>query len=355
MELICGILREDTATCFNAYKKFSNINHFGAIEALNATIYLKSDLKLHRIAIIVNCLQIAYDIIHQIKSHNLSFKHSIQCRKFYQFEQSEDKFFLPPSQFYWVPMLENVCLPEQDSDGMMQFDINMTYEVLEQHITGIAHNWLHLDLEKVLFNIFRSKSYNSLNSILDKDLGIQNFVKQCYEMSDYLLCCIKLIEISHFHDGNDIKHCDVGGNIDKWEKLSRYASFKIVQIFSPQWNYFLKFSKTDIELIKKSKITCSCLLKALRPDDEVKSNINSLLYNWRILKMIGSDVSKIKKCLTDEEIKFNKKVEKDQINNEQKPSVSNSEEKAKVEKHEDASKDEEISKVETQESDGKKL
>ena len=353
VELICGILREDSATCLNVYEKFNNINHFGAIEALNATICLNSDLKLREISNIVNCLQIAHDIIHEIKSYKkLSLKHSQQCRKFYQFEQSEDKFFLPPSQFYWVPTLENICLPEKDSDGMIQFDINRTYEILEQHIIGIAHKWLHLDLEKVLFNIISSKPYVSLNSVLDKNISIQQFVKRCYEMSDYLLCCIKLIEISQFHYGNDIKHCSVGGNIDKWEKLKRYASSKILHMFSPQWNYLLKFSKNDIELIKKSKITCTCLLEALRPDDEVKRNINSLLYNWRILKMTGSDVSMVAKCLKDEEIKFNKEIEKDHINNAKKSSVSESEENTKTEKYEDISKDEEeISKEETQKSE----
>ena len=349
VELICGILRKDTAACYNAYIRFSNINDFGAIEALNATICLKSDLNMHRISVIVKCLQFAFDIIHEIKSHKkLSLKHSQQCRKFYQFEQSEDKFFLPPSQFYWIPTLETICLPEQDSDGMTQFNANTTYEIIEQHITSIAHKWLQLDLEKVLFDIMSSKQYGSLNSILDKSLYFHKFVKEYYEMTDYLLCCIRLIEISHFHCGNDIKKCDVGGKIVKWENLSKNASFKIIDIFSPQWNYFLKVSKTDIENIRKSNITCSCLLKALHPDHKVKIDINSLPYNWRILKLIGSDVSAIKKSLTDEGIKFSKKVEKDQ-SNKKKSLVSKNEEKVKTEKYDDALKGgEEISKAETQ-------
>ena len=338
VDLMCGILKEEPKACFDVCKIFvKNINHFGAIEALNAAFGLKEpNLNLHKITVIVNCLQIAYKIIYEIKSSTkLSSQHLQHCRKFYLFEQSENRFFLPPSQFYWLQILENKHLPEPDSDGMMQFDALTIYKILEQHITGIAHKWLLLDLEKALFNIMNTGEYGSLNSILDKSLDIQKFVKKCYEMSDYLLCCIRLIEISHCHHENNIKNCDVGGKIDKWEKLSKYASSRILDIFSPRWRYFLKLSQTDIELIKKSKITCDCLQNMLHSGDEVTSDINTFLRNWRILKLTGSSTSTLTECLKSEENKLTSKFESkvnDQTNS--KIPGPKSEEKPEIEKPE---------------------
>ena len=338
VELICGILKEEPKACFDVCKIFvKNINHFGAIEALNAAFGLKEpNLNLRKITVIVNCLQIAYKIIYETKSYTkLSSQHLQHCRKFYLFEQSEDTFFLPPDQFYWVHTLENKHLPEPDSDGMMQFDALTIYKILEQHITGIAHKWLLLDLEKVLFNIMTTGEYSSLNSILDKSLDIQEFVKKHYEMSDYLLCCIQLIEISHCHHGNNIKNCDIGGKIDKWEKLSKYVSLRILDIFSPQWRYFLKLSQNDIELIKKSKITCDWLQNMLHSGDEVTSDINTFLRNWCILKLTGSSTSTLTECLKSEENKLTSKFES-KVNDQTNSRIPGpkSKEKPKIEKPE---------------------
>ena len=160
VELICGILNEEPQTCFNVCEKLiNNVNHFGAIEALNAAFHLKEpNLDMDKITVIVKCLQVAFRIANEIKSATkLSLQHLTHCRKFYLFEQSENRFFLPPHQFYWIPSLKNKHLPEPDSDGMVQFDALTTYKILEQHVTGIAHKWLQLDLEKVLFNIMIKK------------------------------------------------------------------------------------------------------------------------------------------------------------------------------------------------------
>jgi len=345
VKLLCGILREEPMVCFNKCKKFININHFGAIQALNAAVCLKEpNLSLHKITVIVNCLQVAYDIVHEINTfQKLSSQHLLQCRKFYQFEKSEEKFFLPPGQFYWMPALAKIQLKEKDSDGMMQFSIIMTYNIIEQHIKGIAQKWLQLDLEKVLINIMTSQPYGSLNSVLDyKTLDMQKFVKRCYEMSDYLLCCINLIEISHYH----CKYgSDVVGKIGNWEKLSGNATSRILDIFSPPWNYFFKFDENDIEVVKKSKITCDCLHKRLHPDDKFKNDINAFLHNWRILKLIGCDISTLEKCLENEEFKLKSKFENmemvnDQLNNKKESSVElRSQEELKVEKSETASKE----------------
>ena len=167
-----------------------------------------------------------------------------------------------------------------------------------------------MDLENALFNIITAEEYRFLNSAPDKRLDISKFVKKCYKMSDYLLCCIKLIEISHCHCENEIKrHCNVADKkLDKWEKLKRYASHKILDIFSPQWRYFLKFSKNDTHQIKKSKITCDCLMRMLYLDDKVTSDINTFLRNWRIVKITGSDISTLIKCLQNEEAKLATKL-----------------------------------------------
>ena len=335
VELICGILREKPLVCFNVCKKFiTNINHFGAIEALNAAICLKTpiDLDIHNITVIVNCLQIAFKIVNEIKSSTkLSSQHLQHCRKFYLFEQSEDTFFLPPQQYYWVPALKNEHLPQPDSDGMVQFNEHKTYKILEQHITGITHKWLQLDLENALFNIMTTEEYRSLNSVLDKRLDISEFVKKCYKMSDYLLCCIKLIEISHCHCENETKiQCNVADKkLDKWEKLRKYASHRILDIFSPQWRYFFKFTKADTHQIKKSKVTCDCLLRMLRLGDEFTSDINIFLHNWHILKITGSDISTLIKCLLNEEAKLATKLESKKVENDQTTKISKSEREEK--------------------------
>ena len=179
-----------------------------------------------------------------------------------------------------------------------------------------------------------SEEYGSLSLVLDKSLDIQKFVKRCYEMSDYLLCCIKLIEISHCHFG---KPCDVGGKIDKWENLSKYASLKILDIFSPQWRYFFKISTRDVELIKKSKITCDCLQKMLRSDDKFKIDINTFLHHWRILKLTGSDLSTLKNSLKNEEDNLAAKLESKEVKDQIKPSTSESKVKIETEKSEASS------------------
>ena len=343
VELICGILNEEPQACFNVCKRFiNNINHFGAIEALNAAFCLKEpNLDVHEIIVIVKCLQVAFRIINEIKSTTkLSLQHLQHCRKFYLFEQSENRFFLPPHQVYWVQTLENKKLPGQDSDGMLQFDALTTYKILEQHVTGIAHKWLQLDLEKTLYNMMISEGYGSLNY-----LNIQSFAKKCYEMSDYLICCIKLIEISHCHLENDsIKTCNVGGKIDDWNELSIYASYRILDIFSPQWRYFLKISKSDIEIIKKSKITCICLQEMLHLGNEVASDINIFLRNWRILKLIGSDISTLINHLKNEEVELAAKFKIKEIkSNQTKPGLKG-EEKGEIGKSEVAPADEDEKK-----------
>ena len=333
VELICGILTKKPMVCFNVCKKFiTNINHFGAIEALDFAICLQKPTNLHiqKITVIVDCLQIAYKIVNEIKSSTkLSSQHLQHFRKFYLFEQSEDTFFLPPQQYYWVPALKDVQLPHPDSEGMMQFNVHKTYKILEQHITEIIQKWLQLDLERALFNIITEK-YGLLNFVFDKTIDIGEFVKKCYDVSDYLLCCIKLIEISNCQSENGIKgYCNVSDKINTWEKLSRYASHRILDMFSPQWRYFLKFSKNDTHQIKKSKITCDCLLKMLHLGDEVTSDINIFLRNWRILKITGSDISTLIKCLLNEEAKLATKLESKTVENDQTNKTSKSEREEK--------------------------
>ena len=312
VELICGILKENPLACFNVCKKFININMFGAIEALNAAVNFKTpNLDLDKVIVIVDCLRFAYDVVSDIeKTGKLPLKHSqLQCRKFYQFEQSEGKFFLPPCQFYWMPKLEKISLAERDSDGMIQFDEVKVYKLLQAHLKNVFHKWLLLDLEKILFSVMTSKQYDLLNSVLNKHLDVRKFAKRSYNISNYLICCIKLIEIAHFHDGKSIKCCDIEDKIEnkkisKWGKLSDYALVRLFNVFSPEWCYYFTFSNKDIGMIKESKITCNLLFTMLHSDQKVKNNINSFLENWRVLKLTGCDASTLVKCLKNEETKF---------------------------------------------------
>ena len=326
VELICGILKKDPLACFNVCKKFIAINKFGATEALNAAVNFKNptNLNLDKIIVIVDCLCFAYDVVNDIeKTGKLSLKHSqLQCRKFYQFEQSESKLFLPPCQFYWMPNLEKFSLAERDSDGMIQFDEVNVYKLLKTHLNNVIHKLMLLDLEKILFSIITSNQYKSLNSVLDKQLDIRKFAKRSYDISNFVICCIKLIEIAHFHDGKSIKCCDIENKdenikISKWGKLSDYASVRLFYVFSPEWCYYFTFSKDDIRMIKESKITCNLLFTMLRSDQKVKSNINSFLENWRILKLTGCDASTLVKCLKKEEEKYKEKVSKEKSQDKQ--------------------------------------
>ena len=331
IELVCEILKEDPLACFNVCKKFISINHFGAIEALNAAVnFRKPKLNLEKINVIVDCLQFIYDIVDSIeKNGKISSNHAPQCRKFYQFEQSEDKFFLPPHQHYWMPKLEKCCLHDRDVDGMMQFDEHKVYKVLKIHLKNISRKWLLLDLEKTLFSIMTSQKYVTLNSKLNKSLDIHNFAIKSYNMCDYLTCCIRLIEIAHYHYGKDIKGCTLEDTVShvkilKWGTLSDYASLRIFNMFSPQWCYYFAFSDEHIKMIKKSKITCYSLFTMLH-SDQVGHNVNDFLKNYCILKLTGSNASTLEKHLKNEETKFNhasKKTEdkselKDQDKNKQ--------------------------------------
>ena len=317
VELICGILKEDPLDCFNVCKKFITTNHFGAIEALNAAVNFKTpNLDLAKVIVFVKCLLFAYDIVSDIeKSGKLSKHLQLQFRKFYEFEQSKGKFFLPPCQFYWMPKLKKKCLAEKDSDGMFQFDELKVYKLLKEHLENICHKWLLLDLEKVLFSIMTSKRYVLLNSVLNKKLDIQTFAIRTYDISIYLTCCVRLIEIAHFHDGKNIKCCVVEDNsnkvkIQKWSTLSDYAAIRLFNIFSPEWCYYFIFSDEHIRMIKNSQVACNVLFTMLHSDKKVKNNINAFLKNWRILKLTDCDASTLVKCLKDEEAKIKTKHDK---------------------------------------------
>ena len=314
VELICKILTKDPFGCFKVCQKFITDNHFGAIEALNAAFNFRTpELNLDKVVTIVDCLQCAYDIVDDIeKTGKLSLKHlQLQFQNFYQTEQSEGNFFFPPSQFYWMPKLDKICMAEKDSDGMIQCDELKVYKLLKTHLKSISHKWLLLDLEKLLFNIMISKSYFPLNSVLDKKLDIRKFPTRSYNISAYLTCCIKLIQIAHLHDGKNIKSCDIEDKrnnvkISTWGKLDDYALIRIFNIFSPEWIYYFMFSDKDIRLIKKSKLVCKLLFTMLHSDKKVKNNINTFLENWRILKLTDCGASTLEECLKKEEIKFNK-------------------------------------------------
>ena len=318
VKLMHRILKEDPLGCFNVCKKFISINHFGAIEALNAAFNFRSPklLDLDRVVIIVDCLQCAYDIVDDIeKTGKLSLKQlQLQFRNFYQMEQSEGKFFFPPNQFYWMPKLDKICMAEKDSDGMVQCDELKVYKQLKAHFKSISHKWLLLDLEKILFNIMISENYFSLNSVLDKNLDIREFPTRSYNISDYLTCCMKIIQIACFHDVKNIKRCDIEDKsnkvkLTKWGKLEDYALIRLYNIFSPQWIYYFMFSDTDIRLIKKSKLVYKLLFTMLHSDKKIKNNINKFLENWRILKLADCDASTLEECLKKEENKFKNKQE----------------------------------------------
>ena len=321
MQLICAKLRKDAGACFNLCKKFIDANnHFGAIEALNAAFTIKKpnlDINelgitsvLDKVSLVISIIQYAQDIIIGIETPGMLTTQLLKCRKFYQFEQSEDTYYSPPSQFYWTPNLTVLC-KSQDSDGMIQFDKRVLYEEIQRHCNDMIDNWLEIKPEKVIFELMNSKEYHSLNSTFD---NYSNFAETCSKynsVQEYLHCCIKLVDIASFHFDKRKRKCSVE---DKdWVYLREYGNKRISKLFSPQWNYYLPYSRNEVEMVNRSKGVCKCLSSRLKPRDEVKHDINSFLFNWRICKLTNRSLElELEVCLKEEETKWNEiKVQKE--------------------------------------------
>ena len=356
--LMCAILREDPTECFNVCQRFKHANnHFGAIEALNAAFKFREpnfDLKkveitatLEKIGVITDCMQYAQDILNEIKSSGKLTKNLqlSKCRKFYQLEQSEDIYFSSPSQYFAMRRLSKCC-KSRDCDGMIQFNQHVLNNMITKHFCVIVDNWKELELETVLYKILNSDKYTQLNLIIDKKSDKRNFAETCCRVGniqEYLHCCIKLVEVASSHNSNSMRDCNLIG-IDDWESLLNYGSDRIVSIFSPQWSYYLPFSRKEVEMVKRSRSVCKCLQSKMEFSSKIKGNINAFLFNWRICKLTNCSLKyELERCLEEEEAKWTKVKQKEtelKENNTIKEEISDQrckteKKKGKKQKHKD--------------------
>jgi len=342
MQLFCAKLKKNSIECIKLCKKFIDLkNHFGAIEALNAAFIIKQpnlDLNecsiatvLDKISLVIDTAQYAQDIINRIHIPGMLTEQLSKCRIFYQFEQSDDTYYSPPSQFYWIPSLSEIC-KSQDCDGMIQFDKLVLHQEIQRHFNVMIDHWLEIKPEKVIFDAMKSKKYHSLNSTFDNYTNFAETCSKCSGVQEYLCCCIKLVEIASFHIDNERKgKCGVDGK--DWMFLRNYGSKRIHKMFSSQWCYYLPFSRKEVEMVMKSKSVCECMLSKLKPRDEVKQDINSFLFNWRICKLTNRSLElELKTCLEEEETKWNEiiKLQKETNDKERKDS-NKAKEKSKKE------------------------
>ena len=314
MQLMCAKLRNDPGACFNACKKFIDTdNHFGAIEALNAAFTIKMPnldiselgiaLVLDKVSLVIDVTQYAQDIINGIQTPGMLTTQLRNCRTFYQFEQSEDTYYSPPSQFYWIPSLSDIC-KLQDCDGMIQFHKVVLYEEIQRHFNVMIENWLKIAPEKAIFDAMNSEEYYSLNSTFDDYTNFAKTCSKCNSIQEYLCCCIKLVEIASFHIDKRKRKCGLEGK--DWMFLRNYGSRRIHKLFSSQWSYYVPYSRKEVEMVMNSKSVCKCMLSKLKPRDEVKQDINSFLFNWRICKLTNRSLElELETCLREEETKWN--------------------------------------------------
>lgn len=312
MQLMCAILRNDSGACFNICKKFIEPhinNHFGAIEALNAAFTIKKpnfELEiasvLDKVSLVMDITQHAQYIVDKIFTPGMLTTQLIKCRKIYQFELSEDTYFSPPCQFYWTPNLTILC-KSQDGDGMIQFDKLILYEEIKRHFNDIINDWLEIEPERIIYEAMNSEELNSTFDI-NTYLNFAEICSKCTSRQVYLRCCIKLVEIACFHISKRKRKCSVSGK--DWELLRNYGSKRICKMFSPQWSYYLCYSRKEVEMVSESRSVCECMRLELKPRDEVKQDINSFLFNWRICKLTNTSLAQeLETCLREEETRWN--------------------------------------------------
>jgi len=343
VQLFCAILREDPTECFNVCKRFKHKNnHFGAIEALNAAFTFREpnfDLKkmeitttLEKIGVIIDCIQYAQDIINDIESTKKLTQNSQlpKCRKFYQLEQSEGVYFSSSSQFFAMQRLSKRC-KSQDCDGMVQFSEHVLSDMILKHFCLIVDKWKALELEIVLYKILNSDKYKQLNLVIDKKSNKKKFAETCcgvVNVRDYLHCCIRLVEVASYHSmySGHIRKCKLTG-IDDWESLLDYGNERILNIFSPQWSYYLPFSKEEARMVRRSRSVRTCLQSLMEPDSKIKSNINAFLFNWRICRLTNCSLEyELEKHLRKEEAEWTKTMKQKEIESRKSDAINLKEE-----------------------------
>lgn len=325
VDLMCGILRENVHACYNISKCFTYLNPFGSAEALNAAISFHStrevsSLSTSQISSILTCLRVMLDTFDALKDpETVNQQVALQCLKFYDFERSDETLFLPPQQFYWIPELAKDSMAQKDSDGMIQLRVVDVYKTVQKHVVSLACKCLQLKLEEHLYEQINVEKYAMLNVALtkpDKDFAMTCSLVR--DLSSYLRSCAQLIEVGYYHSQFDSFQPTTKFN--SASHMMHYGSNRLVNAFSPQWNFYLSLTKKDIKMVQFSKVVCHQLNRSIDFIIEKKKydparDINSFLYKWHFLKITGFDVAELEKPLNEEAVTINEKVKQSNKNN----------------------------------------
>ena len=327
VDLMCAILKENVHACYNVSKCFTYLNPFGSAEALNAAIRIHSQkempsLSATQISSILTCLRVMLDTCEAFKDPEaINPQVALNCLNFYDFEKSDETLFLPPQQFYWIPELAKDAMTQKDSDGMVQLKVIDVYKTVQKHVVSLACTCLQLKLEEYLCEQINLEKYAMLNVALTKpDKDFATSCASVRDLSPYLRYCSQLIEVGYYHSKFDSFQPSKDTKFNSVNHMIHYGSNRLVNAFSPQWNFYLPLTKKDIKMVQFSKVVCHQLNKSIDSIIEKKKydpaqDINSFLYKWYFLKITGSDVTELEKPLNEEATIINEKVKQSSKNN----------------------------------------
>ena len=303
IELFIGLVKNDAQICLRVSKKIRN--HFGAIEALTAALKFSYTLS-KSIEIVLKCLQDTRDVIDAFKAHSMPEKVAGELLKFYGFEKSSDRYFLPPQQFYWLPELAKHSFDVRDSDGMIQLRESDVYSTIHEHVINSAKQWLsNGKLDVFLYGSINSNPLNTAVMKPGKDFAILCSMNS-QELSSFIKCCTQLITLGHFYHLLGSKLSSATDNFRSVDHMISSGANRIVNVFSNQWNFYLTLNPTDISKVRSSALVCREVNAGIDNFLKKKSyvptqDINGFLYKWLILKVTDTSVSELENNLKEQE------------------------------------------------------
>ena len=303
IELFIGLVKNDAQICLRVCRKIRN--QFGAIEALNAALKFSHTL-CKSIELVLKCLEDARIVIDAFKASFLPEKVAGELLKFYGFEKSGDRYYLPPQQFYWLPELAKHSFDVRDSDGMIQLRESDVHDTIHEHVVNSAKQWLS-DGKLDLF-LYSSINSNPLNAAImkpDKDFAILCSTNS-QELSSYIKCCTQVIVLGHFYRFLGSKLSSIADNFRLVDHMISFGANRIVNIFSNQWNFYLPFSPADFNKVRSSALICQEVNISInnflnRKKYEPTQDINGFLYKWLILKVTDTSVAELENTLKEQE------------------------------------------------------
>ena len=303
IELFIGLIKNDTQICLRVCKKIRN--QFGVIEALNAALKFSYTLS-QSIEIALKCLQDARNVIDAFKVNFLPEKVAGELLKFYGFEKSGERYYLPPQQFYWLPELAEHSFDVRDSDGMIQLRESDVHSTVREHIVNSARQWLNSGkLDLFLYGSINSNPLNAAIMKPDKDFAML-CSRNPQELSGYIKCCTQLIVLGDFYHLLDSKLSSKVENFRSVDHMISSGASRIVNIFSNQWNFYLALGPSDFSKVQSSPLVCrevnACIDNFLTKKSYVPTqDINGFLYKWLILKVTDTSIIELESTLKEQE------------------------------------------------------